>query len=69
MLAGGHAFSRAQLTTEVRAMLGYARTGAALDEAIGAALDALLAAGVVGEGSVGVRLRITPSAAPPAPPR
>jgi very-short-patch-repair endonuclease len=57
VLAGGHAFTRAQLTSEVRAMLGYARTGAALDEAIGAALDGLLAAGVAGEGSAGVRLR------------
>ncbi|GLC25155.1 DUF3320 domain-containing protein [Roseisolibacter agri] len=57
VLSGGHAFSRAQLTTEVRALLGYARTGAALDEAIGGALDGLLATGVVGEGSAGVRLR------------
>jgi very-short-patch-repair endonuclease len=64
VLASGHAFSRAQLTTEVRALLGYARTGAALDEAIGAALDGLLAGGVVGEGSAGVRLR---QAGAPAP--
>jgi very-short-patch-repair endonuclease len=57
VLASGHAFSRAQLATEVRALLGYARIGAVLDEAIGAALDGLLAAGAVGEGSAGVRLR------------
>ena len=38
-------------------MLGFARTGAALDEAIGSVLDAMLADGVLGEGSTGVRLR------------
>lgn len=57
VLAGGHGFSRAQLTTEVRAVLGFSRTGAALDEAIGAAIGRLLADGVLGEASTGVRLR------------
>ena len=57
VLAGGHGFSRPQLTTEVRAVLGFARTGALLDEAITAAIDALVAAGELGESSVGLRLR------------
>jgi hypothetical protein len=57
VLAQGHGFPRGQLTTEVRAVLGFARTGAALDEAITAAVDAMLAAGELGEGSVGLRLR------------
>jgi len=38
-------------------VLGFARTSAALDEAIGLALDSMLADGVLGEGSTGVRLR------------
>lgn len=58
VLAGGHGFSRGQLTTEVRAVLGFARTGAALDEAIGAAVDARLAEGALGEVSAGLRLRV-----------
>ena len=57
VLGTGHGFSRAQLTTEVRAVLGFNRTGAALDEAIGAAIDALLSEGKVGEASTGIRLR------------
>lgn len=57
VLAGGHGFSRPQLTTEVRAVLGFGRTGAALDEAIGDTIDRLLATGVLGESSTGVRKR------------
>jgi hypothetical protein len=57
VLAGGHGFSRAQLVTEVRSVLGYGRTSAALEEAVGAAVDALLADGTVGEASTGIRLR------------
>lgn len=57
VLGGGHTFPREQLKTEVRAVLGYARTGAALEEGIHTAIDRLLAAGVVGEGSNGIRLR------------
>jgi very-short-patch-repair endonuclease len=60
VLASGHAFSRAQLTTEVRSVLGFARTGAALDETIGRAIDELLAAGVLGEASAGLCLRRAP---------
>jgi very-short-patch-repair endonuclease len=57
VLRDGHSFARPALVTEVRSVLGFARTGAALDEAIGSALDAMLADGVLGEGSTGVRLR------------
>ena len=57
VLADGHGFDRGQLTSEVRSVLGFARTGAALDEAIGAAIDALLASEILGEASVGLRLR------------
>ena len=57
VLEGGHSFARPALVNEVRSVLGFARTGAALDEAIGAVLDTMLAEGVVGEGSTGVRLR------------
>lgn len=57
VLQGGHGFSRAQLTNEVRAVLGFSRTGAVLDEAIGAVIDRMLAAGRLGEASTGIRLR------------
>ena len=57
VLATGPGFSRAQLTTEVRSVLGFSRTGAALDEAIGGAIDTLLHAGRVGEASTGIRVR------------
>ncbi|HEX6037171.1 DUF3320 domain-containing protein [Longimicrobium sp.] len=48
---------RKELTAQVRALLGFSRTGARLEEAIGAALDALLADGTCGEASTGIRLR------------
>ena len=57
VLQGGRGYARPALVTEVRSVLGFARTGAALDEAIGLVLDAMLAEGVLGEGSTGVRLR------------
>jgi len=57
VLASGRGFARPALVTEVRSVLGFARTGAALDEAIGVALDGMLADGILGEGSTGVRLR------------
>jgi hypothetical protein len=41
----------------VRSVLGFGRTGAALDEAIGAVLDGMLADGILGVGSTGVRRR------------
>jgi hypothetical protein len=57
VLASGHALPRAQLTTEVRAVLGFARTGTILDEAIGRAIGELLGAGELGEASAGIRVR------------
>ncbi len=57
VLERGRGFARPALVTEVRSVLGFARTGAALDEAIGSVLDAMLADGLLGEGSTGIRLR------------
>jgi very-short-patch-repair endonuclease len=59
VLAGGHGFARPQLITEVRSVLGFSRTGASLDEAINAAIDVLLGTGQLGEGSIGIRRRVT----------
>ena len=57
VLEGGRSFARPALVNEVRSVLGFARTGAALDEAIGSVVDTLLADGVLGEGSTGIRRR------------
>ncbi len=57
ILAKGHAFSRHELVKEVRAVFGFSRTGAILDEAINREVDFMLQAGKVGEGSTGIRLR------------
>jgi very-short-patch-repair endonuclease len=57
VLESGHGFMRPALVMEVRSVLGFGRTSAALDEAIGAVVDAMLAEGTLGEGSTGVRLR------------
>jgi very-short-patch-repair endonuclease len=57
VLESGHGFTRPSLVSEVRSVLGFGRTSPALDEAVGAVLDAMLAEGVLGEGSTGVRLR------------
>ena len=57
VLTTGRGFARPALVTEVRSVLGFARTSAALDEAIGSVLDAMLAEGLLGESSTGVRLR------------
>ncbi|MFS8086120.1 MAG: DUF3320 domain-containing protein, partial [Acidobacteriota bacterium] len=57
ILAKGHAFSRHQLVNEVRAVFGFSRTGAVLDEAINREVDFMLRDGKVGEASTGIRLR------------
>ncbi len=57
VLQDGHGFTRAQLLAETRALLGYQRTGAAIEQALGAVVDALLAAGRLGEAASGIRLR------------
>lgn len=57
ILEQGHALSPLQLTNEVRSVLGYSRTGAALDEAISSAVADLLSEGRIGEASTGIRIR------------
>jgi hypothetical protein len=57
VLDQGRSFARPALVNEVRSILGFARTGAALDEAIGDVLDTMLSDGVLGEGSTGIRRR------------
>lgn len=59
VLADGHAFARDQLIKEVRAVFGFSRAGAILDEAIGSAITSLLQDGTLGEASTGLRLRIS----------
>jgi very-short-patch-repair endonuclease/DNA polymerase III delta prime subunit len=59
---------RKELTAQVRSMLGFSRTGARLEEAIGAALEALLADGTCGEASTGIRLRQSDASAGETPP-
>jgi very-short-patch-repair endonuclease len=57
VLGTGFGFSRPQLIQEVRSVLGFSRTGALLDEAIGTAIDHLIGEGKLGDGSKGIRLR------------
>jgi very-short-patch-repair endonuclease len=57
VLRTGDGLPRRELASEVCGLLGFSRTGPRLEEAVGAALDALLAEGTIGEGSTGVRLR------------
>ena len=64
VLGSGHSFTRAQLTTEVRGVFGFSRTGAVLDEAIGTTIDAMLRNGTLGEASTGIRLRSSATADP-----
>lgn len=58
VLAGGQSLQRESLITETRAVMGYSRTGPVLEEAIGNVVDALVAAGTLGEGSSGLILRV-----------
>lgn len=57
ILRGGSSFSRAELTTRVRSLLGFSRTGALLEQEISRAIDEVLADGIAGESSSGIRLR------------
>jgi hypothetical protein len=57
VLADGRALPRARLVAASRALLGFARTGPVLEEMLGRAIDALLAAGELGEASAGLQLR------------
>lgn len=57
VLRAGDGLDRNALTKAVRALLGFSRTGPALEEAIRKTTDVLLAEEVLGEGSTGIRLR------------
>jgi hypothetical protein len=57
VLDGNRAFARPALVNEVRSLFGFARTGPSLDEAISTTVAAMLADGVLGEGSTGIRRR------------
>jgi hypothetical protein len=57
VLRAGDGLNRSALTKAVRALLGFNRTGPALEDAIRTAIDVLLSEEIIGEGSVGIRLR------------
>jgi hypothetical protein len=57
VLRSGHGFARNELINEVCAIFGFNRTGAQLEASISSAIAHLLARGIVGEGSAGIRLR------------
>jgi very-short-patch-repair endonuclease len=57
VLEGGHGFTEVQLVNEVRSVLGYSRTGAALEEGINNAIESLLFRKMIGKGSVGIQRR------------
>jgi very-short-patch-repair endonuclease len=57
VLAGGDALPRQMLIAETRGLLGYNRTGPVVEEAVGAAIDSLVAEGALGEASAGLVLR------------
>lgn len=57
LLQSGMSLERKELIKEARALLGFSRTGPKLQEALGAAIDALAAEGIIGHGSSGFRLR------------
>jgi very-short-patch-repair endonuclease len=56
VLRTGHSFARPDLIVEVRALMGFSRTGAVLERAINAAIDTLVAEKIAGEGSTGITL-------------
>ena len=55
--AGQSGFTRPELVNEARAVFGFNRTGASLQQIINDAVDALLIKGSIGEGSLGIALR------------
>ena len=57
VLGNGHGFARADLSNEVRALLGYGRASEPLHQAVEAQVSQLLAEGMLGEGSAGLTLR------------
>jgi very-short-patch-repair endonuclease/DNA polymerase III delta prime subunit len=57
VLRAGDGVERKALVNSVRSLFGFGRTGTNLDTHIGSAIEELLAAGIVGEGSTGLSLR------------
>lgn len=57
VLRGGQSFTRQKLVNEVRAVFGFTRTGAALQQVIDTTIERLLADGLIGEGGMGIGLR------------
>ncbi|MDQ6892321.1 MAG: DUF3320 domain-containing protein [Acidobacteriota bacterium] len=57
VLSQGHSFPRQQLTNEVRSVFGFSRTGSLIDEAVGGAIDRMIASGRLGEASGGLSLK------------
>jgi superfamily I DNA and/or RNA helicase/very-short-patch-repair endonuclease len=57
VLRAGQGFTRRELVNEVRAVFGFNRTGPSLQQVIDSAIEALLAKGTIGEGSLGIALR------------
>lgn len=55
--AASGGFMRQELVNEVRAVFGFNRTGAALQQTIDNAIENLLAKSTIGEGSLGISLR------------
>lgn len=55
--AGQSGFTRPELVNEARAVFGFSRTGAALQQVINEAVDTLLTKSLIGEGSLGIALR------------
>ena len=58
---------RPVLTSEVRSVLGYSRTGAIIEEAVSDAISRLLASGRLGEGSKGLTARTPKPDGVPSP--
>lgn len=57
VLRAGQGFTRQELVNEARAVFGFSRTGQALQQVLNAAIENLLASGLIGEGSLGISLR------------
>lgn len=57
VLRAGDGVERKALTNAVRSLFGFGRTGTNLDSHIGSAIEELLAAEIIGEGSTGLSLR------------
>ncbi len=57
VLRAGNEFTHTDLIREVRALLGFNRTGAKLQETIAGMIETMLADGTIGEGRIGIAIR------------